>query len=65
MPSRPAPLLALVVPCYNEEETLPRTLNALAELLERCKAEGLIRPESYALYVDDGSRDRTLSLIHI
>ena len=35
MPSRPAPLLALVVPCYNEEETLPRTLNALAELLER------------------------------
>ena len=63
MPSRPAPLLALVVPCYNEEETLPRTLNALAELLERCKAEGLIRPESYALYVDDGSRDRTWQVL--
>ena len=63
MSSRPAPLLALVVPCYNEEETLPRTLNALAELLERCKAGGLIRPESYALYVDDGSRDRTWQVL--
>ena len=63
MSARPAPLLALVVPCYNEEETLPRTLTALAELLERCKAQGLIRPESYALYVDDGSRDRTWQLL--
>lgn len=60
---RPAPLLALVVPCYNEEETLPRTLEALSALLARCKAEGLIRPESYALYVDDGSRDKTWRLL--
>lgn len=60
---RPAPLLALVVPCYNEEETLPRTLEALAALLARCKAKGLIRPESYALYVDDGSRDKTWQLL--
>lgn len=63
MSSRPVPLLALVVPCYNEEETLPRTLDALAELLARCKAEGLIRPESYALYVDDGSRDKTWEIL--
>lgn len=63
MPSRPAPLLVLVVPCYNEEETLPRTLDELAGLLSRCKAEGLIRPESYALYVDDGSRDATWQLL--
>lgn len=60
---RPAPLLALVVPCYNEEETLPRTLEALSALLARCKAKGLIRPESYALYVDDGSRDNTWQLL--
>gem|GEM_PF-6200850 len=31
--SRPVPLLALVVPCYNEEETLPATLAALSALL--------------------------------
>lgn len=60
---RPAPLLVLVVPCYNEEETLPRTLEALSALLARCKAKGLIRPESYALYVDDGSRDNTWQLL--
>lgn len=60
---RPAPLLALVVPCYNEEETLPATMQALATLLEDCKARGLVGPESYALYVDDGSRDGTWALI--
>ncbi len=61
--ARPAPLLAFVVPCYNEEETLPRTMEALARLLDDCRARGLIRPESYALYVDDGSRDATWTLI--
>ena len=61
--SRPAPLLALVVPCYNEQETLPRTMDELSRLLADCKARGLVQPESYALYVDDGSRDGTWELI--
>lgn len=60
---RPAPLLALVVPCYNEQETLPRTMDELSRLLADCKARGLVQPESYALYVDDGSRDGTWELI--
>ena len=60
---RPAPLLALVVPCYNEQETLPRTMDELSRLLAECKARGLVQPESYALYVDDGSRDGTWELI--
>ena len=63
MPSRPAPLLALVVPCYNEEETLPRTLRELSALLDGLKAGGLARPESFVLYVNDGSRDRTWNLL--
>ena len=61
--SRSAPLLALVVPCYNEEETLPRTLDALANLLDDLKAKGCIHPDSYALYVNDGSRDRTWDIL--
>lgn len=56
---RPRPVLALVVPCYNEEESLPATMDALSALLDDCKNRGLIDPKSYALYVDDGSRDRT------
>jgi glycosyltransferase involved in cell wall biosynthesis len=61
--SRSAPLLALVVPCYNEEETLPRTLDALSALLADLKARGLVQPESFALYVNDGSRDSTWALL--
>ncbi|MEG2172273.1 MAG: glycosyltransferase family 2 protein [Desulfovibrionaceae bacterium] len=61
--SRAQPFLALVVPCYNEQETLPRTLDALRALLDDCKAKKLISPESFALYVDDGSKDGTWSLL--
>lgn len=61
--SRPAPLLALVVPCYNEEAALPGTMDALADVLATCKAQGLIQENSYALYVDDGSTDGTWELL--
>lgn len=61
--SRPAPLLALVVPCYNEEAALPGTMDTLADVLATCKAQGLIQENSYALYVDDGSTDGTWELL--
>lgn len=61
--TRPAPLLALVVPCYNEQETLPATFRALASLLADLKARGLIKKESFACYVDDGSKDETWRLL--
>lgn len=57
------PLLALVVPCYNEEEILPKTMNALSSVLTECKAKGLIQDESYVLYVNDGSADGTWRLL--
>jgi glycosyltransferase involved in cell wall biosynthesis len=53
----------LVVPCYNEQASLPRTLHALAALLEDLKSEGRINADSFALYVDDGSQDATWELI--
>ncbi len=37
---RTPPFLMLVVPCYNEEETLPRTFDALAGLLKSLKDSG-------------------------
>ena len=61
--NRHCPTLALVVPCYNEQESLPRTLNALAAVLEDLKSEGRISSDSFALYVDDGSRDATWELV--
>lgn len=55
--------LAIVVPCYNEEEVLPETCKRLTNVLERMIIQGKIAKNSYVLYVDDGSRDRTWQLI--
>lgn len=61
--TRPIPLLALVVPCYNEEAILTKTMDALSAMLAECKALGLVQDGSYALYVNDGSADKTWSLL--
>jgi polyisoprenyl-phosphate glycosyltransferase len=55
--------LAIVVPCYNEEEVLPETASRLLALLDRLQAQGLASPDSAVHFVDDGSRDRTWTLI--
>jgi glycosyltransferase involved in cell wall biosynthesis len=57
------PKLAIVVPCFNEEEVLPETLSRLGALLERLLLAGRIDAESRIFLVDDGSRDRTWALI--
>lgn len=61
--TRPVPRLALLVPCYNEQETLPATIAALASLLADCVQKGLARPDSFVCYVDDGSKDGTWDII--
>lgn len=55
--------LAIVVPCYNEQEVLNETNSRLLALLDRLQARGAISPESTINYVDDGSRDGTWPLI--
>lgn len=60
---RTVPRLALVVPCYNEEETLPATIEALAAMLAQCARRGLASADSFACYVDDGSRDATWRIL--
>jgi glycosyltransferase involved in cell wall biosynthesis len=56
-------VLAVVVPCYNEQEVLPETCSRMVALLERLVAAGKIAPQSRIYFVDDGSRDRTWELI--
>ncbi len=60
---RPAPRLAIVIPCYNEEEALPITLPQLLKLLDEMVGVKLIAPDSYILFSNDGSRDRTWQLL--
>jgi glycosyltransferase involved in cell wall biosynthesis len=55
--------LGIVVPCYNEEEVLPETVERLVALRARLVATGLIRDDSTVYLVDDGSKDRTWELI--
>lgn len=60
---RREPVLAIVVPCHNEEEALSATITVLAAKLRNLAETGIVSRESYILYVDDGSTDRTWSVI--
>lgn len=55
--------LAIVVPCYNEEEMLPITTKELTEVLNDLIRKEKVSKDSYILYVDDGSKDATWELI--
>ena len=55
--------LAIVVPCYNEEEVLCLASQALRGVLDDLVGKGKIAADSFILFVNDGSRDRTWELI--
>jgi glycosyltransferase involved in cell wall biosynthesis len=57
--------LAIVVPCYNEAEVLGTTIPTILALLNELKIQHDCSPESFVLYVDDGSRDGTWQKIQI
>ena len=54
----PAPILSVVVPCYNEQESIGACHQRLAQVLT-----ALGEPFEI-IYVDDGSRDNTVGLLH-
>jgi glycosyltransferase involved in cell wall biosynthesis len=61
--NRKPAVLAIVVPCYNEEEVLPETIKRLRALLAEMLDEELIDSGSSVWFVDDGSKDSTWELI--
>lgn len=58
-----APVLYIVIPCYNEEEALPITSEKLIALTDDMMKRNLIDVKSRITLVDDGSRDRTWQVI--
>lgn len=54
-----SPRLAIVIPCYNEEQTLPKVKQLFAGTLADLVSEGKVSPQSRILFVDDGSNDGT------
>jgi polyisoprenyl-phosphate glycosyltransferase len=55
--------IAIVAPCYNEVEVLPSTIARLVVVIEDLVANHNCAPDSYVVFVDDGSRDRTWEII--
>lgn len=57
------PILYIVIPCYNEQEVLPKTaplfLDKINELIELNK----IHSNSKIMFINDGSKDRTWEII--
>ncbi len=61
---RKIPVLYLVVPCYNEEEVVEKSAQVMSDKLRRLVSEKKIKSGSKIMFVNDGSRDNTLRLLH-
>ena len=61
--SRRKKVLYIVIPCYNEEEVLRITTEALTKKMNQLIKNKKISNKSKVLYVNDGSKDRTWELI--
>lgn len=57
------PIIALVVPCYNEQDGLAHTVGALLAYLKGLEKSKTISARSYLILVDDGSTDGTWALV--
>lgn len=63
MCSRKKPKLYLILPCFNEEETLEESAKTLKGSFDKLIKDGWVREDSRILFVDDGSKDRTWEYI--
>jgi glycosyltransferase involved in cell wall biosynthesis len=55
--------LAIIVPCFNEEEVLLETARRLQDIYHSLRIKKIISPQSKIIFIDDGSTDNTWQLI--
>lgn len=55
--------LYIAVPCYNEQEVLPDSSQKLLDKMMLMIAQGKITSDSRIVFIDDGSKDKTWSII--
>lgn len=59
METKQAPVLGLIIPCFNEQQVLPSTSQTLANEMHRLINAEVISPKSCIYFIDDGSEDKT------
>ena len=57
------PKIAIIIPCYNEEEVFPETAERLSLKIQSLIDKQIINRESRLIFIDDGSSDNTWNLI--
>lgn len=55
--------LVLILPCYNEEAVLNETIQRLNKVLDGLVSINKISTNSFMVFVDDGSKDKTWEII--
>ena len=55
--------LAILVPCFNEEELLKNSSELLLGLLKQMKSEGKVNETSKIIFIDDGSTDGSPNIL--
>ncbi len=57
------PVLAIIIPCYNEELCLETSIKKLFEVIQNLVSINKISDKSYIYVVDDGSKDKTWDIV--
>lgn len=55
--------LSVVIPCFNEGETIVSSFSVIKEILDKYRSEGLIS-DYEMVFVNDGSNDNTFSILN-
>lgn len=63
MQKKNCPILYMIIPCYNEEEVLPVTVKLFLTKIRELKDKDLVSKDSKVVFVNDGSKDSTWSII--
>ena len=57
------PILSIIIPCLNEEDSIPYTVSSLLNILKELEQTNQIDSNSFIFFVNDGSNDKTWELI--
>lgn len=63
MDNNQKPIIGVVSPCYNEELVLNETSIQLNAIIADLVLKNIISEKSFAVFVDDGSKDKTWNII--